>query len=128
MRVAGGGGLGGTGWGKVEVGGGDERMGRKGRVGDAKEKRTAGGGAAAIGDDAVVFLAEAELVHLLFKEELRVANVLDLDPAHHLARDGFDVLIVDVNALEAVNLLNGVAQVRLRTLRAEVGQQVSHVA
>jgi len=56
-------------------------------------------------------LAEAELVHLLLEEEGSVAHVLDLDPAHHLARDRLDVLVVDVDALEAVNLLNGIHQV-----------------
>jgi len=54
-------------------------------------------------------------------------TVLDLDPTHHLARDRLDVLVVDVDALEAVNLLNGIDQVRLRELLAEDGEQVVQV-
>src|SRR6267143_586991 len=106
---------------------GDERISRERGLGDAKEERTARCGAAAIGDNAIVFLAEAELVHLLLKEERGITHVLDLDPAHHLARDRLDVLVVDVDALEAVNLLNGINQVRLRELFAEDGEQVMQV-
>src|SRR5205807_881855 len=49
------------------------------------------------------------------------------DPAHHLARDHFDVLVVDVDALEAVDLLNGVDQISLGELLAENGEQVMKV-
>src|SRR5208282_897452 len=80
-----------------------------------------------VGDDAIVFLAEAELVHLLLEKERCVANVFDFDPAHHLARDGLDVLVVDVDALEAVNLLNGVDQIGLCELFAEDGKQIVQV-
>src|SRR5712664_349170 len=85
--------------GLLEARGGDERIGRERGLGDTEEERTARCGAAAIGDDAIVLLAEAELVHLLLKEERGITHVLDLDPAHHLARDGLDVLVVDVHAL-----------------------------
>src|SRR5260370_15886995 len=91
----------------LEAGGGDERIGRERRLGDTEEERTARRGAAAIGDDAIVFLAEAELVHLLLEKERGVAYVLNLDPAHHLARDRLDVLDVEIEALEAVGLLDG---------------------
>ena len=88
------------------------------------KQRPAGGRAPAVGDDAIVLLAEAELVHLLVEQELGIADVLDLDPAHHLANDRFDVLVVDVDALQAIDLLNGVDQVRLRVLLAEDREQV----
>src|SRR5271165_500575 len=113
--------------GLLEAGGGDERVGGERRLGDTKEQGTARCGAATFGDDAVVFLAEAELVDLFFEEERGIANVFDLDPAHHLARDRFDVLVVDVHALQAVNLLNGVHEVGLGELLAEDGQQVVQV-
>src|SRR5499427_8839037 len=113
--------------GLLEAGGGDERVGRERRLGDAQEQRTARGRPATAFDGFIVFLAEAELVHLLFEEEVGVTNVFDLDPAHHLARDGLDVLVVDVHALEAVNLLNGVDEVSLRELFAEHGEKVMEV-
>src|SRR5258708_5121340 len=104
--------------GLLEAGSGDKGVGRERRLGDTKEERTARGGTAAIGDDTVVFLSEAEFVHLLFQEEVGVAHVLDLDPAHHLARDSLDVLVVDVDALEAVKLLGGVGPLNLHDLLA----------
>src|SRR5271168_4125711 len=113
--------------GLLEAGCGDERVGRKRRLGDTQEQRAARCGAATVGDDPVVLFAEAELVHLFFEKERGVSDVFDFDPAHHLPRNGFDVLVVDVHALEAVNLLNGVHQVRLRELFAQHGQQVVQV-
>ena len=83
-----------------------------------------GGGTSTLGDDPVVLFAEAELIHLFVQKEPGVADVLDLHPAHHLANDGFDVLVVDVDTLEAVNLLDGIHQVGLRVLLAENRQQI----
>src|SRR5258706_128265 len=111
----------------LEAGGGDERIGRKRSLGDTKEKRTARCGAAAFADDAIIFLAEAELVDLFLEKEVGVSNVFDFDPAHHLTNDGFDVLVVDVDALEAVDLLNGVDEIGLREFFAEDGQQIVQV-
>src|SRR6266404_725076 len=113
--------------GLLEAGGGDERVRRERRLGDTKEQRAARCGAATVSDHAIVLFAEAELVHLLLEEERGVADVFDLDPAHHLPGDGLDVLVVDVDALEAVNLLNGVHQVRLGEFLTEHGQQVVQV-
>src|SRR5437588_285527 len=111
----------------LEARGGDKRIRRERRLGDAQEQRAARSRTTAALDGFVVLLAEAELVHLLFEEEVSVANVFNLDPAHHLARDHFDVLVVDVDALEAVDLLNGVDQISLGELLAENGEQVMKV-
>src|ERR1700722_10517949 len=111
----------------LEACGRDERVGRERRLGDTEEERSASCRAASILDHLIVLFAEAELVHLLFEEERGVANVFDLDPAHHLARDGFDVLVVDVHTLEAVDLLNCVDEVSLGELFAENREQVVQV-
>ena len=84
-------------------------------------------GLAALRDDPLVLLAELELVHLLFQQERGVAHVLDLHPAHHLADDHLDVLVADVHALQAVDLLDFVHQVGLQLLLAEHGQDVVRV-
>ena len=76
---------------------------------------------------AIVLLAEAELVHLLLEKERRVAHVLNLHPTHHLPHDALDVLVVDVHALQPVNLLNRVHQVRLRVLFTEDGENIVRV-
>src|SRR5271166_809698 len=102
-------------------------VGRERRFGDTEEEWTPGSGTAAFGDDAVVLFAEAELVDLLLEKEGGVANVLDLDPAHHLARDSLNVLVVDVDALQAIDLLNGVDEVGLGVLLAQNREQVVKV-
>src|ERR1700682_5368818 len=44
--------------GLLEAGGGDERVGRKRRLGDTKEQRAARSGTSTVGDDAIVLFAE----------------------------------------------------------------------
>jgi hypothetical protein len=83
----------------LEGGGGNERVGGERSLGDTKQQRASSGRFATIRDCTLVLLVEAELVHLLFEEELGVAYIFDLDPAHHLADDHFDVLIRNVHAL-----------------------------
>ena len=53
-----------------------------------------------------VLLLEEVLLDLLVDEEVRVADVLDADAAQHLTNDDLDVLVVDGDALQAVNLLD----------------------
>src|SRR5438067_8986277 len=43
-----------------------------------------------------------------------VADVLHLHPAHHLSNDDLQVLVVDVNALQAIHFLDLVHQVFLQ--------------
>ena len=78
-------------------------------------------------DDTIVFLAEAELVDLLLEQEAGVADLFDLDPAKHLANDGFDVLVGDGDALETVDFLDFVDQVALQLLLTEHGEDVMRV-
>ena len=49
---------------------------------------------------------EHVLLDLLVDEEVRVADVLDANAAEHLTNDDLDVLVVDADALQAVNLLD----------------------
>ncbi len=70
---------------------------------------------------------EAEAVHLLVDDELGVARILDLDPAHHLPDDHLDVLVVDVHALEPVDLLDPVEQVLLQLALAQDLQDLVRV-
>src|SRR5215471_554883 len=113
--------------GLLEARGRDEGIGRERGLGDAEEQRASSSGTATFGDDAVVLLTEAEFVHLFLEEEGSVANVFNLDPTHHLTRDSLDVFVVDVDALKAVDLLNGVNEVSLGVFFAENRQQVVEV-
>ena len=53
-----------------------------------------------------VLALEEVLLDLLVDQEVRVADVLDAHAAQHLANDDLDVLVVDADALQAVNLLD----------------------
>ena len=57
-------------------------------------------------DDARVLALEDVLLDLLVDEEVRVADLLDANAAQHLPHDDLDVLVVDADALQAVNLLD----------------------
>src|SRR3989441_4877735 len=114
--------------GLLERGRRNERVGRERGLGDPEQQRPAGRRLPALGHDALVFRLEAELVDLLVHDELRVAHLLDLHPAHHLADDRLDVLVVDVDALQPVDLLDLVDQILLQVLLAFDPQDVMWIA
>src|ERR671921_41417 len=72
-------------------------------------------------------LAEALLVDVLPLEELRLPRLDDAHLLEHLAHDHADVLVVDLHALEAVDLLHLVQQVLLHRARALDAQDVVRV-
>src|SRR5689334_23339629 len=96
----------------------DERLGGERRLRDAEEETFRDRGAAALLDDARVLALEDVFLHLLVDEEVRVADVLDANASHHLTNDDLDVLVVDGHALEAVNLLDLVDEIRSELLLA----------
>jgi len=100
----------------LERGRGDERLGRERRLRHAQQHRAARRRPAAVLQYPLVLFHEPDLVHDLFDQELRVAHVLDLHPSHHLPRDGLDVLVVDVDALQPVDLLTARDVLGLRGL------------
>ena len=99
-------GLGEDAGGLLEAGGRDEALRRQGCLGDAEQQGLAGGGLAAILERLLVDLLEPVLVDLLLDDERGVAHVGDQDPAHHLADDDLDVLVVDEHTLGPVDLLD----------------------
>ena len=64
---------------------------------------------------------------MLVDEEAGVADVVDAHPAQHLTNDGLDVLVVDLHALETVDLLDFVDQVAGELLLAEHAEDVVRV-
>ncbi len=64
---------------------------------------------------------------MLFQQELRVADVFHLAPPHHLANDDFDVLVADVHALQAIDFLDFVHQIRLQFFFAQHSENVVRV-
>ena len=47
-----------------------------------------------------------DTVDLLAAQEARMARARDLDLAQHLSNDDFDVLVVDLHALESIHVLD----------------------
>src|SRR5437763_1277241 len=82
-------------------------------VGMTPKKRASGCRTDTIGDGSFVFLAGAELIHLLLEEEGCVANILDFYPTHHLTNYNLDVLVRDGHTLESIDFLDFVHQVAL---------------
>ena len=80
------------------------------------------------GNHALVLFHEPEAIDLLLDQELGVADILDLHPPHHLPDDDLDVLVVDVDALQPVDLLDFVDEIRVQRLLAEDRQDVVRVA
>ena len=79
-------------------------------------------------DHPLVLPTELEFIDHFFGQKLGVADILDLHPAHHLANDDFQVLVVDVDALQPVDFLDLVDQVLLQFLFAEHVQNVVRIA
>src|SRR5580704_3795479 len=107
---------------------GDERIGGERCLGDAEQHRLALRRTPARFNHALVFGAELELVKHFLGQKFGVADIFHLYPAHHLARYHFEVLIVDIHALQTVNFLDLVDQVLLQLLFAQHVQNVVRVA
>ena len=105
----------------------DERLRRERGLRDAEEERLGDAGLAAALDHALVLALEDVLLDLLVDEEVRVADVLDAHAAQHLTNDDLDVLVVDGDALQAVDLLDLVDEVRRELLLALDAKDVVRV-
>src|SRR5690606_4873959 len=82
--------------GLLEGGCGDERFGRKRRLGDAEQHRQHPRGALVARFGPRVFLHQAHTVDLLAPQEPGITRFADLDLAQHLTNDRLDVLVVDL--------------------------------
>ena len=69
-------------------------------------------------------LVELETIDLLAGQELRLAGIDDLDLLQHLANDHLDVLVVDLHALQPIDLLDLVDEIGREFLDALDGQDV----
>ena len=68
--------------------------------------------------------SSSSLIDLLAFEEAGVARIDDVDLLQHLTHDHFDVLVVDVDALQPVDLLDLVDEVSRKLLHALDRQNV----
>ena len=75
----------------------------------------------------IVLVAEDLSIHVLPFEELRLARLHDANLLQHLLDDHADVLVVDLHALQAVNLLHFVQQILLHCARSLDPQNVVRI-
>ena len=88
---------------------------------------SARGRLAALAEHALVLFLEDVLLDLLVDEEVGVAHILDPHAAEHLTDDDLDVLVVDLDALQSIDLLDFVDQVLGQRLLAEHPQDVVRI-
>src|SRR4029077_17054324 len=87
-------------------------------LGDPEQHRNSLRRLAACLHDFLVLSVEVEFIDLIAPEQCGIAGIGDLHFAQHLAHDDLDVLIVNLYALETIDLLHFVHQVLLQLLRA----------
>src|SRR6478672_6793189 len=87
-------------------------------LGDPEQHRNSLRRLAAFLHDFLVLSVEVEFIDLIAPEQRGIAGIGDLHFAQHLAHYDFDVLIVNLHALEPIYLLHFVYQVLLQLLRA----------
>src|SRR5437868_1382626 len=100
----------------------DERLGRQTRLRYTEQKRLGHCGLILVLLRLVVRVPEGLLVDVLALEELGITALEHAHLLQHLSHDHANVLVVDLHALQAVNLLHFVEQIllnRARSLDAE---------
>src|SRR3546814_7731989 len=95
----------------LEGGGGDERLRLQARLGYALQDRLSLGRLQVFGGGLVVDLVEFLAVDLLAGQQDGLARIDDLHLLQHLADDHLDVLVVDLHALQAIDVLDLLDQV-----------------
>ena len=108
----------------LEGGGGDERARLQRGLGDAEQNGGAGRGFTTLGKHLFVRLVHLKLIDLLAGQEVRIARIDDIDLLQHLPDHHLDVLVVDVDALQPVDLLDLVDEIGGEFLDALDGQDV----
>src|SRR5690606_25012824 len=89
----------------------DEGVGRQRSLGDAQQHVLVRGRNTAFGDHAIVFVQQLGALHLFTGDEVGVTRVNDVHATQHLTDDHFNVLVVDLHALQTVNVLHFVDDV-----------------
>ena len=75
-------------------------------------------------NDFLVFRFESQLVSRFARQEVGVADILDLHLAEHVANDHFDVLVVNLHTLETINFLHFIHHILGESLLAENAENV----
>src|SRR6266850_4019665 len=113
--------------GLLERGRRDEGLRRERRLGNAEQVRFEPSRLLAFGDRTIVRIEDARPVELLAAQEPGFTRLLHFALAQHLADDHLDVLVVDLHALQAVDVLDLAHEVVRERLDALQAQDVVRV-
>ena len=91
---------------------------------NAEQYRRRFGGTSAGRNGLRVFFFQSRLVDLFALQQRRVARIGDLQFLEHLTRDDFDMLIVNLHALQTVNVLNFFHQIVRQLFNAHNAQNI----
>src|SRR5690606_18123173 len=105
----------------------DLRIGRQRSLGDAQQYVVVRCGDLAFGIHAVVFVKQFGTLDLFAGNEAGVAGVGDRYTAQHLTHNHFNVLVVDLHALQTVHVLNFVDHIAGQPLDALQAQNVVRI-
>src|SRR5690606_20576067 len=100
----------------------DEGVRGQRSLGNTQQHVIVGSGDAAFRDHAIVLVEQFRTLYLFTSDEAGVTRIGDVHTAQHLTDDHFNVLVVDLHALQSVNVLHFVDDVgseSLDTLQAQ---------
>src|SRR3990167_3137847 len=106
----------------------DERLGGQRCLGDTQQHAGVFGHELVVCSQTLVLAQYRGQLHLIALDEGGVTRLGHFDLAQHLAQDGLDVLVVDLHALQAVNVLNLVDDVLGQGADAQQTQDVVRIA
>ncbi len=96
----------------------DEGLGRQGCLGDAQQHGFPGRLVLTLGLLLRNDIEQPAAIHLFATQQGRIAGIQHLDFTQHLPHDDFDVLVVDLHALQAIHVLYFADQVIRQRLDA----------
>ena len=111
----------------LEGRGGDEAVGRQRRLGDTQQQVGVGSRDFSLGQQGIVGVVDLAAFDLFAGNVAGIARVFDHNTAQHLAHDHFDVLVVDLHALQTVHVLHLVDDVACQLLNAQQAQDVLRI-
>src|SRR5471032_1526996 len=106
----------------------DERFGGQRRLGDTQQHASELGNEFLVARQTLVFYQNVSQFHLVALDESGIAGFSDFNFTQHLTQDGLDVLIVDLHALQTINVLDLVHDVLGQRTHTQQSQDVVWIA
>ena len=105
----------------------DKRIGRQRCLGNTQQNVFVGRRNLVLLRHAIVLVQQFRTFHLLANDVVGVAGIDDLNAAQHLAHDHFDVLVIDLHALQTVHVLHFVDDVTRQRFDTQQTQDVLRI-